>query len=277
MPETHNDGLTLYYETGGAGEALVLLTGLGGSGEAWSRQRSVFEQNYMVLTPDPRGSGRSGIPTWDYTTVDMAQDTIAVLDHAGITSAHVLGIGLGGLVAQQMALRHPHRVDSLVLFSTFAKADAHAQRLFESWCELLPIIGWEALGRSISLWTLTPRMFEDRPKEVEQVEEGFRSGQPSPEAYAGQVRALLAHDTSQDLAQVRVPTLVVLGADDIETPMRFARVLAEGIPKAELRVLAETGHRPHVETPTLFNEAVLEFLRSHATSDYDSHKEGGSP
>ncbi len=275
MPETVNDGLMLHYEMGGVSEGLLLLTGLGGSGEAWSRQRPAFERHYTVLTPDPRGSGRSGIPTWGYNTTDMARDTIAVLDHAGVASVHVVGIGLGGLIAQQLAIRHPRRVGSLVLISTFAKADAHARRLLESWRELLPVNGWEALGRSISLWTLTPRMFEERPEELKQIEDGFRHGQPAPEAYAGQVRAVLAHDTSEELAYIRVPTLVMLGADDIETPMRFARVLVDGIPQAELKVLPETGHRPHVETPALFNETVLEFLDQHPLSEDPTQQEVG--
>lgn len=274
MPEAINDGLALHYEIGGAGDALLLLTGLGGSGGAWSRQRPAFEPHFTVLTPDPRGSGRSCIPSWDYDTADMARDNIAVLDHAGVALAHVVGIGLGGLVAQQLALRHPGRVGSLVLFSTFAKADAHARRLLESWTELLPLIGWEALGRSISLWTLTPRMFEERPEELKQIEDGFRLGQPSPEAFAAQVRAILGHDTSE-LTQVRVPSLVVLGADDIETPMRFARVLADGIPQAELKVLPGTGHRPHVETPALFNETVLEFLGRHPFAQGETQHEVG--
>ena len=120
-----------------------------------------------------------------------------------------------------------------------------------------------------------PMMFAERPEEVRQIEDGFRRGQPSPEAYAAQVRALLAHNTTNELAQIRVPTLVVLGAEDIETPMRFARVLAKGIPKAELKVLPRTGHRPHVETPDLFNETVIEFLHQHPLPPSPTQQEDG--
>lgn len=264
MPYATHGRLRLYYESGGSGEPLLLITGLGGTCDAWHGQRPAFEAEYRVVAFDPRGSGRSSVPEGPYTTLEMAADACAVLDHAAIESAHVVGMGLGGMIAQRMALRTPACIRSLVLTSSFARADAHARRLFESWAELLPRVGWEALGRSIALWTLTPRFFEERPDELRRLEEGYRANTQPPDAYARQVQAILSHDTVRELRHIEAPTLVVMGEHDIEIPMRFARVLAEGIPGAELRVLPATGHRPHVESPELFNDAVLGFLRRHS-------------
>lgn len=274
MSEAVNDGVSLYYERHGSGEPLLLITGLGGRGDAWSRQIPAFAAHFDVLTVDPRGCGRSSVPATPYDTEDMAADAVAVLDHAGVASAHVLGIGLGGMAAQQLALRWSGRVNTLVLFSTFARADAHARRLLETWRDLLPLVGWETLGRSISLWTLTPKMFEERPEEIRRLDDGFRHGQPSVDAYAAQVQALLGHDTEADLARITAPTLVALGAEDIETPIRFAHVLTDGIPNAELEILPGTGHRPHVETPDLFNNTVLAFLNRHSTLKDAADKDG---
>lgn len=209
---------------------------------------------------DPRGSGRSSDPGVSYSTSDMAADAVAVLDQAHVDRAHIVSVGLGAMAAQHVAIQFGDRVETLTMFSTFAHCDAHAARLFETWRELLPIVGWETLGRTISLWTLTPRFFEQHPDELSELEASFREVTQSPEAYSRQVDALLAHDTRDQLHLIQAPTLVLLGADDIETPMRFASELAEGIPRGRLQILPETGHRPHVETPRQFNRAVLSFL-----------------
>lgn len=267
MPFASNDGLSLYYELKGSGEPLLLLTGLGGTCRSWTHQLMDFAASYLVIAIDPRGAGRSTVPSAPYGTSDMAADAIAVLDALGIGSAHVLGLGLGGMVAQRLALDWSERVAALILACSFARTDVYTRRLFETWAELLPVLGWERLGRLMSLWTFTPRFFEDRPDELDRLEAERRWHNQSPQAYRAQVDALLRHDTEGELAHISSPTLVLVGEEDIETPLRFARVLADGIPGAELRVLPQTGHRLHIETPDLFNRAVLDFLARHPLGD----------
>lgn len=266
MPFAQNGEVQLCFEVHGSGDPLVLITGLGGTGASWAQQIPMFERSHTVITLDPRGAGASSIPISPYTTADMATDVVAVLDEAGIDSAHILGVGLGGMAAQQLAIHWGDRVNTLSLFSTFARGDAHVHRLFETWAELLPIIGWEALGRTISLWTLTPRLFAERPDALKHIEEANRENRMSHQAYSAQVQAVLDHNTCAELHLISAPTLVLLGEEDIETPLRFASELVDGIPRSELTILPKTGHRPHVESPEFFNRTVLEFLSRNSVS-----------
>ncbi len=263
MPRVSNGGTGLYYEANGAGEPLLLLTGIGGTTRSWARQLPAFSRDFRTIVCDPRGSGRSDLPTAPFTTLDMAIDALAVLDDAGVERAHLLGLGSGGMVAQHLAVRWPERVGALVLACSFARVDAHARRLFETWADLLDALGWREVGRLMSLWTFTPRFFEEQPEELQRIEDGRLDRPQPPAAYRAQMEALLAHDTEADLPRITAPTLVLLGEEDIETPLRFARVLADRIPNAELQVLPRTGHRFHTETPDLFNDTVLTFLARH--------------
>src|SRR5436190_417406 len=127
MPHTTSraHGISIYYEQHGPtdGVPLMLMMGLGADVSGWLRNRDAFTHKYRVLVHDNRGVGRSDKPPGPYLTCDMAQDALSVLDHAGVESAHVVGLSMGGLIAQELTLAAPERVRSLVLASTFGHAD----------------------------------------------------------------------------------------------------------------------------------------------------------
>ena len=234
MPTVLANGVRLYYEQYGEGDDLLLITGLGGTVRSWTHQVPPFSERYRAVAFDLRGAGHSDKPEGPYTTQDLAEDAVALCDALGVSQCHIVGLGLGGMVAQSLAIDFPERVRALILVSTLARADAYVSRLFEIWSELLPQIGWEKLGGLMSLWTFTPDFFEKQPERLREIEASRKFRQQPAYAYRAQVSALLGHDRLADLHRINSPTLVMVGELDIETireaalmrhpPRRFAPV-----------------------------------------------------
>src|ERR1051325_8265831 len=120
MPSVDSGGAEIYYETTGDGDPLVMIMGLGADSRGWTMQQSAFAEHYQLVLIDNRGVGKSSVPPGPYTIKQMAADTIAVMDDAGIDRPHVLGVSLGGAIAQERALAAPERVRSMALGSTWA-------------------------------------------------------------------------------------------------------------------------------------------------------------
>ncbi len=256
-------GAKLYYEIHGDGPPLLLITGLGGSCRGWlALQVPAFAAAHRTLIYDHRGVGESEEPGQPYSIADLADDAAALLESLGIERAHVLGSFMGGMVAQELALRHPERVDRLVLVGTYARPDAKRRLLIETWLDLAQQKAPpERLLRERVLWTLTDETFEQRDL-VEQMLEGYRNaGFPlSFESLERQCRACLAHDTSARLAELARPTLVVCGEQDALTPPRLHRELVAALPDAHLVTIPSAAHLVMVEAAERFNDTVLQFL-----------------
>jgi 3-oxoadipate enol-lactonase len=195
----------------------------------------------------------------------MADDAAAVLRQLNIPRAHVLGASMGGAIALELALRHPRLVRSLILACTWAEADARFLHTVEAWISLayrVPIE--ERLRHVVYPWLFSPAFFTAK----ENVETAFQRAMAYPhqtkaEAIERQGRGIVAWNGSRvkRLSSIRVPALVLVGADDILTPPAFARVLAKKLPRARLTVLPG-GHGFFLEQPELFNRTVLRFLKS---------------
>jgi pimeloyl-ACP methyl ester carboxylesterase len=259
---TAPDGRTrLHWESEGDGAPVLLVMGLGLSAGAWWRSVPVLARRLSVITYDNRGVGRSEAFSHAYTTEAMADDAVSVLDAAGVQRAHVYGISLGGMVAQQLALRHPERVASLVLGATSpggpraVRPDAEVVAFFR---RRLRMSQEEAASASIE-FNYGARC---RSEHFDRIEEDLarRLAHPFPErAYRAQMFAAGLHNCYGRLASIAVPTLVVHGRHDRMIPVANAQLIAERIPGARLRILEDSGHLYPTEEPEV-DDAIAAFL-----------------
>jgi 3-oxoadipate enol-lactonase len=257
--------VTLHWERTGSGAPVLLIMGLGLSGGAWWRTVPVLAKHLEVLTFDNRGVGRSRALFHAYTTEAMADDAVSVLDAAGVKRVHVYGISLGGMVAQQVALRHPDRVRSLVLGATHPGGP----RTHRSDPEVLSFLYRRLTMRpDEAAWSSVRFNYSERcrAEHPERIAEDVarRLAHPVPEqAYRAQMWAAALHNCYGHLNRIQVPTLVVHGSDDRMIPVENGRLIAERIPGAQLAELEETGHLYPTEAPEV-DEAIAAFLQTHS-------------
>jgi pimeloyl-ACP methyl ester carboxylesterase len=245
----------------GPGPPLVLIMGLGGDSTAWGFQLAAFAPRYRCLVFDNRGVGRSEAPDGPWTIADMAADLWRLLDRLEVTRAHLLGISMGGAIAQEAALAAPRRVASLQLHGTWAGPDPYFRAQVESFKVMRARLDREQFIRAVQPWIFTPDCFARRPDFLELiVRRGLDHPHPQPlQSYLRQADAVIGHDARARLPALDVPTLVTVGAEDILTPPRFARELAGLVPGARLEVLAG-GHGYFWEAPEPFNRTARAFL-----------------
>jgi len=260
VPSVGAEGAEIYYETAGDGDPLLLIMGLGADSRGWTMQMHAFAERYRVLSFDNRGVGKSSVPLPPYTTGQMARDALAVLDAEEIERAHVLGVSLGGTIAQELVLEAPDRVRSLALGSTWAGPSAWRSRLRRMQLGILETHGVEALVRARSLFIFSPPMFEKAAQIMDLIEKTM--AETPLEGYLHQLDAAEAHDARARLGEVRTPTLVLTGKRDILVPPELSIEVASLIPGAEL-VTLETAHAIQLEESALFNETVLAFFAKH--------------
>jgi pimeloyl-ACP methyl ester carboxylesterase len=252
---------SLHWERNGSGPPVLLIMGLGLSGGAWWRTVPVLARALEVITFDNRGVGRSRALLHAYTTDAMADDARTVLDEAGVQQAHVYGISLGGMVAQQLALRHPERVRSLVLGATHAGGP----RAVRPDADVVAFLRHRlAMRHEEGAWGSVPFNYSERAQQTqpERIAEDIaqRLAHPFPlQAYRAQMWAGALHDTSDRLHRISMPTLVVHGVEDRMIPVENGRALAEGIPGARYLELAQTGHLYPTEAPEV-DERIVEFM-----------------
>ena len=262
MPTVRVGDIEMYYLEAGAGEPLLLIMGFGGDHTAWAFQMGALSAKYRVIAFDNRGVGRTDAPDHPYTTGMMARDALGLMDTLGIDRAHVIGVSMGGMIAQELALERPERVRSLHLGCTLARPDAYMLALTAAWREMRIGLGREATLRTLGLWLFAPATYAERPDLVETLLQNALAN-PYPQSLTGFLRqgeAVVAHDARDRLPAIRCPTLVSVAADDILVPSRFSREIVARIPGAELRVVPGAGHCYFLERAEAFNELCLDFL-----------------
>jgi pimeloyl-ACP methyl ester carboxylesterase len=267
----------LYYDVSGAGDGLpvLLLMGLGTDSNGWERQVPVLGRARRVVVMDNRGVGRSGKPKGPYTTAALAADAVGVLDALGMKRAHVIGCSLGGAIAQELVLGHPDRVASLTLIATFPALDAAMERTanlgsatavkpgFDVGAALRGMAeGKVSVDPSAVMGFLMPLVFSKGFMETERAflvslwQRALEYG-VSADGFAGQVAAVMAHDTRSRLASIATPTLVMTGDRDKLVPPALSKILAAAIPGARLVEIQGGTHGMTIERADDVN-AVLE-------------------
>lgn len=260
MPLIHSGDTNIYYEVYGKGKPLVLLMGLGCHSGLWIYQTPVFSRSYQVILIDNRGVGRSDKPAGDYSIEMMADDTANVLKALGISKAHILGMSMGGAIAQKFALRYPQMVDKLVLACTFSGQTPYGIMMMQLWEQIATGAGMKAVTRLLLLQSITPRGFIEKRDIVNKIQEIFEAYPQPLEAYVSQNHACQKHNTTGELPGIKAPTLGLVGDRDIQTPVASVKFIAEQIPGAKLKIILRSGHGFMWEAAEQFNEAVLSFL-----------------
>lgn len=261
MPPVRVNGIDIYFEVRGAGEPLLLIAGFACDLTIWSKVASVLADRYQVITFDNRGVGRSSAPDEPYSIRLMAEDAAGLLDKIGGHPTHVVGHSMGGMIAQELALAHPQKVRSLTLLASCAKGDERNRAIIESWGELPRQVDPRMAARLSLPWVYTHRYYA-RPGAIQQVID-VMAANPFPSTAHGiyhQSQAVAGFDSTGRLPEIRCPTLVVAGREDILLPVRFSEELAGRIAGAELAVLEQTGHGMLVETPGAVAQVMLDFL-----------------
>ncbi len=261
------DGTRLHYQVWGPrhGEPLLLVHGLGADHRAWIMQRRALGSRYRCIAFDNRGVGSSDKPLGPYDMEVMADDALRVLDAAGFASAHVMGVSMGGIISQVIAVRNPERVRSLVLASTACRHLPWRRELLAEWVETAEQHGMGVFVRDNMRWLMGPRSLR-RIWPLTAVLAPLVVNVP-PHGFASQARGILAMDDAlaDELAAVRAPTLVTTGSQDILTPRGDSQELAERIPTAELVIIRGGAHLVQAEHAGTFNRVVRAHLDAHST------------
>jgi pimeloyl-ACP methyl ester carboxylesterase len=254
MPVARSDDVGIYYEDHGDGPVLLLPPGI----PAISSDRFPFadrlKERFRVVVYDNRGSGRSDAPPGPYSVPQLAGDAVAVLDMLAIERAHVLGVSLGGMIAQELALSFPERVDRLVLGSTQASTqDAVRPRREVSLAFTSETDDWAERMRVLAPFAFAPGV--DPQLLARFIDK--KSGDVQPDhGYRGQIAAVRAHDALDRLGAIERPTLVIAGSQDQIIPAANSEILCERIPPARLELIDGAGHLFFIEEP----EHTLEML-----------------
>jgi 3-oxoadipate enol-lactonase len=251
--------LTLHYEEHGTGQPLLLIAGIPAIASDWRPLAlRLAEHGHRTIAYDNRGSGASSVTPGPYTTAQMAADGLALLDHLGVERADVFGVSMGGMIAQELALSAPSRVDRLVLGCTHAGV-AHA-------VPMAPETG-RAFALQTDDWplrmrTLAPFAFARgvSPEVLDAFIAKKSADVQDPLGYDAQIQAVLSHDTADRLHEIRAPTLVLTGDDDRVIAGESSSLLATAIPNATLRVIAGAGHLFFAEREEQTLELLAEFL-----------------
>ncbi len=252
------NGLRLNYELEGQGPPVLLLHPVGLDLTWWEPQVEALRSEFQVLRMDFRGHGKSAIAPPPYTVADFAVDARALLGALHIGPVHVIGLSLGGMVAQVLALKYPTAVRSLVLSNTLCTLPAEARQAMRARGKAAEQGGMATvIEQTVERWFT--RGFLESPL-VARCRRHLLAQDVG--AWAGTWRAIADLDTLPRLGEVHVPTLVTTGEADVSTPVAAAQSIASQIPGAVLKVMPGAPHMAPYERPELFNPLILDFLRS---------------
>ena len=270
MPKAYANGININYKVQGQGKPLVLIMGYSGDQTGWMFQTRTLKKHYRVVTFDNRGVGKTDKPSGTYSMRMMADDTIGLMDHLGIDRAHLLGVSMGGMIAQELAINYPERVEKLILGCTAAgrsessgiapelpRALGFEEDYTDDDARSVPVFKLVDTLVSLSLNKCLYRMIFLPLLKIQVRRTGITG-------LAAQLEAVLGHDTFDRLQTVDAPTLVITGTADKAIMPSSSEELAKGIPNAKLVKVDGGSHAFFIEMRGEFNREVLDFLRSNS-------------
>lgn len=258
MPFTENQGVKIYWDEQGSGEPLLLIMGLSYPSYMWHRTRPFLAQNFRTIAFDNRGIGQSDVPEGVYPIAQMASDAAAVLDAASVPSAHVFGVSMGGMIAQEFALQYPQRVRSLILGCT----NAGGSHVVNAAPEVLQILMRQGMTPEEAKEAIIPFIYDAGTPRA-RIDEDMvirMKWYPTPQGYFGQLQGILAWEAYSRIAQIKSPTLIIHGETDQLVPVANAQLIAERIPHAKLVLIPHASHVFETDQPGVANRAIMEFL-----------------
>ena len=258
MAFLQNQGAKIYWDEQGSGDPILLIMGLGYPSYLWHRTRPALKERYRTIALDNRGSGQSDVPAGPYSIALMASDAAAALDAAGVERAHVFGLSMGGMIAQEFALQYPARVRSLILGCT-APGGPNAMRAEKRVTEIL-------MARDMSpedhARAMRPYVY-DSSTPLDRIEEDLairRQWFPKPIAYMAQLQGIFAWEGYSRLQKISAPTLVIHGETDQLVPVGNGEVIAARINGAQLVKLPHASHIFTTDQPEASLQAIISFL-----------------
>lgn len=264
--DVHVNGLKFHVQTFGSGVPVIMIMGLGAPGDKWKHNYELLSRWFWCIVPDNRGAGLSDKPEVEsYTTEQMADDIIGIMDALDIKKAHVIGVSMGGAIAQQVALKAPKRVISLILTSTFASVSPAFKKALNLICDLKEDTD-PAVLKQLNLWMTYGQYTQiHHPEKIEKsIEEDAAYPYPMPVyAYKAQCGACLSHNTADRLHELKMPVLIAAGAKDLFMNIEKTMELVHGIPQAEFYLSPEGGHVHQWEYPGPYDSVVVGFLMKH--------------
>jgi 3-oxoadipate enol-lactonase len=256
------DGVRINVLDEGEGQAILFLHGLGGCWRDWEPQLESLRDRFRVVVVEHRGHGRSDRVPGPYSIEQFAADALGACRDSGIDHAYVVGLSMGGMVAQRLALSAPSFVDALVLCDTASHMEASGVEARRHAADLVRTQGFDALRAGARPWfgwsavTMAERPWVARNNQ--------RDGEGNdPECWAWSLEALIGHDTRAELGHIEAPVLLVWGAEDTIVPVSFAEPLADALGGAPLVVLDAAGHVCNLEQPDAFDRAITRFFAAH--------------
>ncbi|MGE0254463.1 MAG: alpha/beta fold hydrolase [Alphaproteobacteria bacterium] len=237
---------------------LTFCNSLNTSLPLWDDQIPAFADRYRTLRYDRRGHGKSATPPGPYALEDFADDIVAIWDALGIRKSHFVGLSIGGMTGQALALKHPERVNGLVLACTRAETDETFRAFAHKQISIAETDGPRALSEIMPARWFTPDAQRDRPEVIARAKELTRA--TTRDGYIACARAMLPLDYLERLRDVKLPTLLIAAAQDIGTPAAGMREMHKRMPHAEYVEIDPSGHLVNMQQPAAFNRALAAFL-----------------
>ncbi|HEX9697543.1 MAG TPA: alpha/beta fold hydrolase [Actinomycetota bacterium] len=258
MPSIRVGDADIYYESHGEGEPVVWIMGLGLDSRMMLMFTAAFPQ-YRNIVIDNRGTGRSSVPPGPYSMDQMSVDVLAVMDDLGVEQVRVIGMSLGGAIAQHVAVAAPNRIRSLTLCCTWAGPNEWIRRLNELALLEAEAVGYDAILKHTLLLLFSPKFVIERPEMVQMFEDMGKQMVAPMEPFFSQIEAAMSHDVREPLASLRVPTLIMAGRRDTFVPPELSEELQKLIPGSTLKVY-EGGHAFMLEDAAAFNADLTAWL-----------------
>ncbi len=264
MPMAAVEDVEIYWESHGRGRPLLLISGVSGGTWSWEESVVAWSPHFRVIVFDNMGAGRSSMPDRAYTIEEMAEHAAAVLDAAEEKQAFVLGLSMGGMIAQELVLNHATRVSGLVLGCTHCGGSERippASEVIQRFSDNEGLSPEEIIDKNIAL-LVTPEFLQAMPESLNRYRERQLQAPLQPDyALKRQLEAIRGFNTCDRLTYIQIPTLILTADRDLLVPPENGHTLANRISGSELKPFSDTGHLIYLECAQIFHDSVMAFFQ----------------